>query len=225
LQYWDWQYIKTAKEDKTHPDHKLAKSFRDTAKNTYYGWLNGAGADRIQEQIAANTGQKPSLSDCQAAIEGCVALYPKVVEFRKALMKELKQSSVTVFGQPISVNAISDGSRICLPLEPNRYYPDKLEPAYTQNLACIWSRIEATAMKNAFIQVGALARQHPEWELKVINVVHDELDLEVNGRYATEAITAANNIVGDCFKAQLKYVDDGRSTDWKKLLVKSWADK
>jgi hypothetical protein len=80
-------------------------------------------------------------------------------------------------------------------------------------------------MKNAFIQVCAKAQQHPEWELKVINVVHDELDCEVNSRYATEAITAANNIVGDCFKAQLKYVDDGRSTDWKKLTVKSWADK
>jgi hypothetical protein len=70
-----------------------------------------------------------------------------------------------------------------------------------------------------------LREQHPEWNLEVINYVHDEIDIEVDSEFADIAVPMVNDIIGDCFKEQLKYVHDGRETDWKKLIVKSWADK
>ncbi len=76
---WTADYIAKVRKDKNNPDHIKAGLFRDTAKNTYYGWLNGAGAKRIQDQITGNTGVKPEITDCEAAIEGCKNLYPKVL--------------------------------------------------------------------------------------------------------------------------------------------------
>lgn len=201
------------------------KGYRDAAKNTYYGWLNGAGAKRVQEQIKANSGQIVSIEACQAAIKGCEQLYPNVVNFRKQLVSELsnKVNLLYVDGKYYAVNNIKavnnhithlvkvDGNDIDLP--------------YTQCLAAIWSRTEATALKRALIQIVDLAENKPEWELKAINYVHDEINIEFNLNYAEIVLTTVNNIIGDCFAAILSKVNDGRETNWKKLQVNNWSEK
>lgn len=222
---WSTEYMGKVRKDPTNPDSTKAKLFRDTAKNTYYGWLNGAGAARIQEQITANTGIKPALSECEAAIEGCKALYPGVLQHRKQLMERLRSTAVNVDGRLVAVNTTSDGFRICMPLVPSKFDSNRLEPPYTQSIASIWSRLEATAVKRALIQIMQLREQHLEWNLEVINYVHDEVDVEVDSEFASVAVPLVNNIIGDCFAAQLKRVSDGRETNWEKLVVGSWADK
>lgn len=222
---WSWDHIAKAKSDKNHPDHVQAKLFRDTAKNTYYGWLNGAGARRIQEQITANTGKQPSLDACKAAIEGCEKLYPKVVEFRNNLMKKLKQEKIKLGSDYFCINRMNTiGARILHKMEISRL-SGELEPPYTNSLAAIWSRIEATAVKRALPKIIDLQRQNPEWGLQLINYVHDECDIEINEDYAEPATVAVNNIIGDEFQKVLASVSDGRENNWRKLVVESWADK
>ena len=222
---WSWEYIARVRKDKAHSDSAKAQLFRDTAKNTYYGWLNGAGAKRIQDQIAANTGIRPSLKDCEAAIAGCRTLYPAVERHRRQLMQHLASTAVKIDGRKVAVNSFSDGFRICLPLIPSKRHEGEWEAPYTQSIAAIWSRIEATAVKQALVKIINLRNQHPEWGLEVINYVHDEIDIEVNSDFAHLAVPAVNDIVGDCFVQHLGRVSDGRETDWQKLVVDSWADK
>lgn len=221
---WSWEDIAQRRNEKSEAGKK-AKAFRDTAKNTYYGWLNGAGAGRIQAQITANTGKEPKLDDCEAAIEGCKVLYPKVLKHREALHKRLVKNAAEVDGQLVAVNSTSDGFRILLPLVPNRKNPQQLEAPYTQSLAAIWTRIEATAVKRALPKIQHLIIQNPKWDLQIIGVVHDEVDVLVKAEFAEVAIAQVNDLIGDEFKAQLKQVVDGRETNWKKLVVQSWADK
>lgn len=220
---WDWETIAKLKSKKT-PEGRQAKSFRDTAKNTYYGWLNGAGARRIQAQIAGNTGESPLLEACEGAIEGCKILYPEILEHRKQLHTRLKATAITLDGRLICINSTSDGARLLLPLEMSDYTKE-WEAPYTQSLAAIWSRIEATAVKNAIVQIRSKAKDHPEWELKLCLVVHDEVDYEYNSEYDEQVATTLRDIVGDCFQAQMQYVNDGREKDWTKLVCKSWAEK
>jgi hypothetical protein len=223
---WTWEDIaKLSKAKEKTAESKKAKSFRDTAKNTYYGWLNGAGAKRIQAQITANTGKEPKLSDCEAAIEGCKVLYPKVLKHREALHKRLVKNAVEVDNRMVAVNSTSDNFRILQTLVANRNNPEQLEAPYTQSLAAIWTRIEATAVKKALPKIQALIKANPDWDLQIIGIVHDEVDCLVKEEFAEPAITNVNNLIGDEFKAQLKRVVDGRETNWKKLLVNSWADK
>jgi ribonuclease D len=221
---WTWEDIARLRNEKSD-EGKKAKAFRDTAKNTYYGWLNGAGAGRIQAQITANTGKEPKIEDCEAAIEGCKVLYPKVLKHREALHKRLVKTAVEVDGRKVAVNKTSDGFRILLPLVPNRKNPDRLEAPYTQSLAAIWTRIEATAVKRALPKIQKLISQYPEWDLQIIGVVHDEVDVLVKEEFSEVALPQVNDLIGDEFKTQLKYVVDGRTTNWKKLIVQSWADK
>ncbi|MDF5717005.1 MAG: DUF3854 domain-containing protein, partial [Rhizonema sp. NSF051] len=84
---FSWEEIQANKKNQPY------KSWRDTAKNTYYGWLNGAGAKRVQEQTKANSGQIVSIEACQASIKGCENLYPNVVNFRNNLVAELSNKA------------------------------------------------------------------------------------------------------------------------------------
>lgn len=202
-----------------------AKLWRDAAKNTYYGWLNGAGAKRIQAQIKANSGQVVALEACEAAIRGCEELYPGVVDFRRTLVDELsnKENLLYVDDRYYAVNKIkSVSNRIT-----HRVAVDgnDVDLPYTQVLAAIWSRTEATALKEALIKITELSESNPEWKLKIINYVHDEINTECNTKYIKESSIAVNNIIGDCFAKTLNKVNDGRETNWTKLIVNNWSEK
>lgn len=214
-----WQEIQANK--KKHP-YSL---WRDAAKNTYYGWLNGAGASRVQEQIKANSGQIVSIEACQAAIRGCEELYPNVVSFRKQLVEELgtKVNLLYVDGKYYAINKVKSVSNRIAHLV--KVDGNAIDLPYTQCLAAIWSRTEATALKRALIKIVNLAEEKPEWELKAINYVHDEINVEFNIDYAEIVLTTINNIIGDCFAETLSKVTDGRETNWKKLQVNNWSEK
>lgn len=226
-QDWTWQDIAKLCKEKTETGAR-AKAFRDTAKNTYYGWLNGAGAKRVQLQIAANEGYTPELTACEAAIEGCKQLYPAVLKHREALHKRLVRDAVLVDGRPITINISSDGFRVLLPLVKkfNKFKnTEEWEAPYTQSLAALWTRIEATAIKRALVKIQILIDANPQWDLQIIGIVHDEVDLLVKTEYEEIAISTVNDIVGDEFKAQLKRVTDGRKASWTDLKADSWAEK
>jgi hypothetical protein len=201
------------------------KGYRDASKNTYYGWLNGAGANCIQKQIKSNSGQVVAIEACQAAIKGCEELYPNVVNFRKQLVAELsdKKNLLHVDGKYYAINKIASVSNRILHLVT--VDGNDVDLPYTQCLAAIWSRTEATALKRALLQLFDLKDANPEWELNPTNYVHDEINVEYNSAYAKEAAQAVNNIIGDCFAATLSKVSDGRETNWTKLVVNNWSEK
>lgn len=220
---WTWQEIKAlAKSKGDSSDISLAVSFRNTAKRTYFCWLNGGGAKRTVEQIADDTGVTPELAMCQAAIEGCKDLFNKVLPYRKQLMYRLTKTAIRLGKREFAVNHTTDGFRVVLEMENGDYGK---QPPYTNTLSSTWTRIESTAVKEALIAIRQLFRDNPQWRAKLINYVHDEVDFEFDLKYEAECVPAVNAIVGDAFARQLKHVHDGRETDWKKLIVESWADK
>ncbi|PHJ57010.1 hypothetical protein VF06_36290 [Nostoc linckia z4] len=214
-----WQEI--AKNKKVLP----YKMYRDAAKNTYYGWLNGAGAKRIQAQIKSNSGEVVAIEACEAAIKGCEELYPEVVNFRKKLVAELsnKKNLLYVDGRYYAINKIESVQNKILHLV--KIVDGSIDLPYTKCLAAIWSRTEATALKRALIKIIELGEANPEWGLKAINYVHDEINVECNTTFVKEVATSVNNIIGDCFAQTLKKVSDGRETNWTKLVVRNWSEK
>lgn len=228
---WSSDYIATAKEDKKHPDCKLANHLRSTAKNTYYGWLNGAGAVTIQNQIAANTGVLPDVEDCKAALEGCRQLYQGIDGFVKKVVSKLGNDTFTIKDENGKHRTFCQHSpeglhHLCYELVPGFRDKNQLQPPYTKVVAATWQLIEASAVKEGFILVSELCDLHPEWELKIINIVHDEIDIEFKLEYAEQAITACNNAFNDAFLRHLSNgVLDGRKTDWTKLQANDWSEK
>ncbi|ESA35107.1 hypothetical protein N836_13665 [Leptolyngbya sp. Heron Island J] len=222
----DWDGDTIAKLRKLHtPDGIRAKSFRDTAKNTFYGFLNGAGPHRLQEQIAANTGVRPSLEEVKGAIEGCKILYPNIVQFQKDLMTSLESTTLALNGSEYVVSTTREGSRILLEKVESRFHPGRYEPPFTQSLAATWTRIEATAVKRALVELHQLAEDRPELQIKLRGYIHDEVDITCSPDHAKEVAQLANDCIGNHFAAMLDYVSDGRESDPMKLIATSWAEK
>lgn len=239
-QGYDWtdDYIINAKSDKTHEHNKSAKLYRDTAKNTYYGWMNGAGAKRIQQQMTANTGIEPDLDAVRAAVTGCTKIYPGLDDFKRGWLDLVSQNKVKIDGRMFVIlqppgtpgrrlieadcSRYESGKRIV----PENPQWDDWKAPYTKTLGETWQYTEAIAVKTGFIKAWELADEHPEWELVITNVVHDELDPECNTEYAAQAISAVNDVFNDTFQDFLTNgVLSGKDTDWRKLVVDSWADK
>jgi DNA polymerase I-like protein with 3'-5' exonuclease and polymerase domains len=228
---WTSDYISKVRGDYSHPDAQKADHFRSTAKNTYYGWLNGAGAATVQNQIAANTGNLPKLEDCQAALDGCKQLYEGISGFVKSVISRLANDTFTIpdetgYNRTFCQHSPEGIHHLCYELVPGYNDKSKLQPPYTKVVAATWQLIEAAAVKEGFVLVSELCDQHPEWGLKIINIVHDEIDIEFKLEYASQAITACNNAFNDAFLRHLKNgVLDGRKTDWKKLIANDWSEK
>lgn len=221
---WDADYIASAKGDKSNPDSATAKTLRDTAKNTYYGWLNGAGAKRIREQIGANTGKAPTLESCEAARTGCNELYPNIPRYTRNMLKSLLNQTFRIGGHKYAVHRPEGLGHITVELGLDKYR--NWSAPYTKTIGATWQYVEAIAVKEGFVAASKLIDQYPEWGLKIVNVVHDELDIECKSEHAKEAVTAVNNAFNGAFLQHLANgVRDGRSTDWTELIADSWADK
>lgn len=221
---WSAEYINAARKDKSHPDHSQAKTFRDIAKTTFYSWLNGAGAVRVQSQLLVDTGITASLEDCKQALDGCKAKFPGINALIRDNLRTMNTNPISFNGRAFGVNHTSDGFRLILEMHPN--HDDKLEVPYNAAIASTWSRIEATAMKRALVAVSALAEDNPEWGLEVWNYVHDEIDVLCRQDFASIALPEVNAAIGDCFAGVLQNgCPDGRETNWEKLVVNSWAEK
>lgn len=221
---WDGDTIAKLRKQPT-PDGARAKSYRDTAKNTFYGFLNGAGPHRLQEQISANTGQKPELDEVKAAVEGCKTLYPNIVQFQKDLMASLESTTLALNGSEYVVSTTREGSRILLEKVESRYRPGYYEPPFTQALAATWTRIEATAVKRALVELHQVAEDRPDLQIKLRGYIHDEVDITCAPEHAVEVAQLANDCIGNHFAALLDYVSDGRETNPAKLIASSWAEK
>lgn len=214
-----WEEIQKNKKKQPY------KSYRDTAKNTYYGWLNGAGASRVQEQIKANSGQIVDIEACKAAIKGCEELYPNIVNYRKQLMENLVKDDNLLYvnNHVFIINKVEKvNNRI---LHKTKESNSSFDLPYTQVLAAIWSRTEATVLKKSLLDIIELSRTNPNWELQTVNYVHDEINVEFNILYAVEVLTRVRDIIGNNFKNILDAVSDGRESDPLKLLANDWSEK
>lgn len=215
---WSWDKIAHDSKDKSAPDHKKAKLYRGIAKNTFYGFLNGAGSFTITKTMAKDTGVVPDQKLVESAINGCKKLYPNIVKFQKTYINALPVKKIR--NQWCSVNVTKDGFRVIMPSDQVNK-----EPQYANNLAVIWTRVEATAMKKAIVLCQQKIDENPQWKGEIVAMMHDEIDFQVSEQYAFECAEIFNNIIGDCFAEMLTRVSDGRETDLSKLICDSWADK
>jgi hypothetical protein len=159
-----------------------AKGLRDTAKNTYYGWLNGAGVATIQKQIKSNLQIDAEQSLCKKALEGLQSVFSGTTEYAKAKLKELEANQFIINGVICGWMEIA-GQYLCWKL--GRVGQEISVPA-TKAFAGIWSRTEATLMKRACSRIAEEFAARPEWESKLQNFVHDEINAIIGCPAAAE---------------------------------------
>ena len=184
--------------------HQICKQLRDLSKNIYYGKLNGASWKRIQTEIKAQL--KIQVSDDEARAISAVfeELYPDLTNYCKSVAAKLesKENQMWLDGKLFGISSIADTQqRLLFDL---KYDDNGINVPYTNCIAAQWSRTEATAIKKALIICHKLFRKHEEWGAKVINIVHDELNIECDEAYAVPVARVVAWAMSRCFQAELK---------------------
>jgi hypothetical protein len=171
---------------------QLAKGLRDTAKNTYYGWLNGAGVSTIQRQIKSNLQINADRSACQKALEGLQEVFEGTTAYAKAKLKELEENQFIVNGVVCGWMEFA-GTYLCWRL--GSVGGDLRVPA-TKAFAGIWSRAESLLMKRSCCRIAEKFDSMREWGARLQNFIHDEINAEIGN---LEAAAFAHEVVREEF--------------------------
>jgi len=195
-----------------------AKGLRDTAKNTYYGWLNGAGVMTIQKQIKSNLQIDAEQSLCKKALEGLQSVFSGTTEYAKAKLKELEANQFIINGVICGWMEVA-GQYLCWKL--GRVGQEISVPA-TKAFAGIWSRAEATLMKKACSRIAEEFAARPEWESKLQNFIHDEINAVIG---CPDAAEFAHSVVREEFGKICHRTVIGFDPLAKCYPLQNWSDK
>ena len=183
-------YIKEQNKNPKTADGRIAKGLRDTAKNTYYGWLNGAGASRIKDQIQNNLGIEVSRDKCQIALDGMQKNFSKTVEYAKSILSQLEDPAhqFVINGKVVAYMEFA-GVYLCWSL--GVVGTDIKIPA-TKAFASIWSCTESLLMNKAITNIHETFEANPQWGARLQNFIHDEINIEYKdieaAKYAYESV-------------------------------------
>jgi hypothetical protein len=139
----------TADYIKSNKKSGICKQLRDTAKNTFYGWLNGAGIQTVKLQIQANLGLSVTSDAAAIALNGLKNLFNGITEYSQAQIQELRENISIVNGQLVG-HMIVNNQLISWVVGKTGDSPN---PSPTKATGAIWSRIEATLTKRAGIRI------------------------------------------------------------------------
>ncbi len=211
--------------------HRICKQLRDVSKNIYYGKLNGASWKRIQAEARGQLKISVSESEAKAISDVFEELYPELTAYCKSVAVKLEDETnqLWIDGKLFGISEIAEtNQRLLFWLKQK---DDGVEVPYTNCVASQWSRTEATAMKKALVLCFKLFRKHPEWCAKVVNIVHDELNVECAETFAQPVAKVVAWVMARCFQSELKNgvlhgcANFKSEKDVTSLIVKTWADK
>jgi DNA polymerase I-like protein with 3'-5' exonuclease and polymerase domains len=182
----------------------ICKQLRDVSKNIFYGKLNGASWRRIQTEIGGQL--KISITESEAKSISYVfeELYPDLTEYCKltGAKLELEENQIWIDGKLFGISPIAEtGQRLLFDLKVK---DDEIQVPFTNCVAAQWSRTEATTMKKALVLCYKLFNKHPEWDAQVINIVHDELNVECDEQYQVQVAKVVAWVMSRNFQKELK---------------------
>jgi hypothetical protein len=196
----------------------IAKGLRDAAKNTYYGWLNGAGVATIQKQIKSNLQINADKSACQKALEGLQNVFSGTTNYAKGKLKELEENQFIVNGVVCGWMEFA-GTYLCWKLG---IVGGDLKVPATKAFAGIWSRTESILMKRACYRIAEKFDSMPEWDSRLQNFIHDEINAEIGCK---EAATFAHSVVREEFGRVCYRTVVGFDPLEKCYPLNNWSDK
>lgn len=187
---WGEQFIADikGKAEHTHdlPSHvkKTAISFRNVAKTALYSILNGSTAGRLTMAMHSSGYEWFTFDQGKEFLNFFGEQYPELVNYinnslKAANLLDYDFSDFTNrYGKSLQgkwgcVKTLT-GRHIYFKKYPNRFKPEKLEISFTDGTAANWCPVEADIMKAWAVEVMHEAWQHPEWDLTMCNLPHDQ---------------------------------------------------
>lgn len=215
--------VYTADYIKANKKSGICKQLRDTAKNSFYGWLNGAGASTIQTQIQANLGLSVTLSAATIALDGLKDFYQATTAYTTGKIQELRDN-ISIVNDQLVGHMIVDNQLISWVVGKVGESPN---PSPTKATGAIWSRLEASMMKHSGIEILALI-EHDGMDGTINGFNHDDYNMsgDVAFKFATHEVIKRNfsNLCPKTGLGAFCGVEETYLTS-KGTIFTTWADK
>jgi len=231
---WTPENILKWRKEKDHPNAALAESLRKTSKNVNYGSLNAQGAATLQNtMMTARDSVFVELKDCKEMLMGWREFYSVLSSAQRKIFDAGNSYDIRlpgksgVFGQVIGLS----GRRVFFQKFPQTRWVDGEKTVYlgikfTDAISSVWLGTEAHIIKRA---LGLLVQEidsHPEWDWKISNAPHDEIDTVVKEEFALEAANIQIQIMDDCMREWIKTIPvNEKDVDPASYICKSWSEK
>jgi 3'-5' exonuclease/DNA polymerase family A len=243
---WDYSHFFAAKEDKSHPDHQLAKALRIAAKPTFYGSQNLQGA--VTLQATAATSDPPvymTLGEAKDAKKAWTEKYSGLAQYQKDTVAKANRYDQEIYLAGYKVGTVTGrysesrgvcGRRLYLekypPINGDLDFSDRRwrDPSNYRNwevkatdcVSTVWMATEATAMKLAGGWFQEWLDKNPEIDCEVVRMAHDEWNVLVR---EDQALAAATKLRECMDKGMLEFVNYGNEDKVEKSICKDLSEK
>jgi DNA polymerase I-like protein with 3'-5' exonuclease and polymerase domains len=194
----------------------ICSQLRGLAKNIFYAKLNGASWGRIKAELAGQIKISATDAEAQLASTRFDNLYPQLAAYCKNAVEQLtkEENQIWINGQLFGISEIAEtGQRLLFNLKVSK--DGEVSIPATKVIASQWSRTEASVMKRSLSLVHQLIRHNPQWDAQLVNLVHDELNIECPETQAPEVAKMVSWVMAREFKKELKNGVTHGGTDFK----------
>lgn len=217
---YNWTPLDIAqwRKDATHEHYVMCNYLRTLSKPVFYGSLNLQGKYTLKK--TGETSPEPVYMTLDEAAQGITAwreLYAQLFQFQKETIKkansynwvfhvptkeELKNKSIFVedlseFGSYAMVRGLT-GRRLYLLKELDTF--GRYTCKGTDAVSFIWMSTEADIIKRAMGLILEAFDANPQWDAKICNMAHDELDIECLKEHEKIVAETVQHIFDDCMR-------------------------
>jgi hypothetical protein len=227
---------KAKKKDKlavTELEAKVAE-YRDYGKIGFYAYLNQAGAYTMQ-QTFAGWGITVTLEFCELLISILREIYGEIYDYvRKVLIPYANSHDIDfshfkdINGKPLQgtygiTYGLTGGRNYCLKVKNK--HTGRYEVPYTDTISFTWLSSEANMLMEAAGLLYLEFLNHPEWEARICNYVHDETDIVCLQEYAEVVASLVGNTIKAVLSRFITIIPVEEDSNYSAFIVEDWSKK
>ena len=247
---WTPENIAKWKEDKSHPNQKVAKILRTTAKPTHYGNLNLQGADTLKDTVKNDADIDITKKEAQGLIKAWRETYKTLYAYQMKIIEDANNNSVRIkdapysyyieyenkaTGETVREDYTSDDYGVVRAITGRRLFMAKMKSKYKPKdppsvkgpdaVAATWTMSESTIIKAAIVMFMQDRDKHPEWEAKLANLAHDEICVTSNKQYALDTAKSLQACMRAAMAWWIKSIPpDEMDKPASSLILSDWAE-
>lgn len=179
-----------------HPDH--AELAEVTYKHERHQGKNGVNFPIVYGSVSYNIARSNHVSETEAQrwIDEYYKMYPGVKVRLERVKNDIKNKRYVK-------NLVGRRRNFPYPFV-ERYGKRQLDPrVIRQGFNFIIQGFSAEMLRLSMVKIRALAKEHPEWDLRFILTVHDEIVMEAKTEYVDDIVPQVKAIMENCIRLKV----------------------
>jgi DNA polymerase I-like protein with 3'-5' exonuclease and polymerase domains len=224
---------KKAQQPTEDLENKVAE-YRDYGKIGFYAYLNQAGAYTMQ-QTFAGWGISVTIEFCETLINVLAEIYPEIRKYvRDTLIPYANSFDIDfshfkdINGKPLTgtygvTYGLTGGRNYCL--KQKNKHTGRFEVPYTDTISFTWLSSEANMLMEVAGRLYLLFLDNSQWEARICNYVHDELDIVCLQEHAETVANLVGEMIKQVLGRFITIIPVEEDNNYSAFIVEDWSKK